>query len=81
MEAHQPLFVTVYHMLDILLELLHKLFYTVLAGVAQWTECQPVNQRVASWMSGHMPGLRARGNHTLMFLSLPSPLSKNKQNL
>ena len=41
-------------------------------------------------LSGHMPGLqarfpsagRARGNHTLMFLSLsfslPSPLSKNK---
>ena len=49
-----------------------------LAGVAQWTECQPANQRVAgqvtSW--GHV-----RGNHTLMFLSsfsLLSSFSKNK---
>ena len=33
-----------------------------LAGVAHWTECQPVNQRVAGSvpMSGYMPGLWAR---------------------
>ena len=33
-----------------------------LAGVAQWIECQPVNQRIAgSILSlGHMPGLQAR---------------------
>ena len=60
-----------------------------LAGVAQWTEHRPVNQRVAgsirahAWVVGQVPnrGL-AKGNHTLMFLSLsfslPSPLSKNK---
>ena len=61
-----------------------------LAGVAQWIECQPVNQRVAALTPnlGHMPGLWARspcgghvtGNHILMFLSVsvsfPSPLSK-----
>ena len=51
-----------------------------LAGVAQWIECQPVNQRVAALTPnlGHMPGLWARspgrgcvrGNHTLMLLSL-----------
>ena len=34
----------------------------VLAGVAQWFECQPVNQRVASSIPslGHIPGLQAR---------------------
>ena len=33
-----------------------------LAGVAQQTECQPVNQRVTGSISslGHMPGLWAR---------------------
>ena len=31
-----------------------------LAGVAQWIECQPVNQRVTDSQSEHMPGLRAR---------------------
>ena len=32
------------------------------AGVAQWIECQPVNQRVASSIPslGHIPGLQAR---------------------
>ena len=45
-----------------------------MAGVAQWIECQPVNQRVGGAIPclGHMPGLRARspsrgharGNHT-----------------
>ena len=57
-----------------------------LAGVAQWIECQPANQRVTSSIpsQGTCLGCRAgsqwglvRGNHTLMFLSLsPSlPLS------
>ena len=58
-----------------------------LAGVAQWIECQPVNQRVAGLIPsqgtclrvGQVPsGGRKRGSHTLMFLSLPYPLSKNK---
>ena len=33
-----------------------------LAGVTQWTECRPVNQRVAGLIPslGNMPGLRAR---------------------
>ena len=33
-----------------------------LAGVAQWIECQPANQRVAGSIPGlgHMPGLQAR---------------------
>ena len=56
-------------------------------GVAQWIECQPVNQRVAgsipSWGTCQVPGRGcSRGNHTLMFLclsfSFPPPLSKNK---
>ena len=57
-----------------------------LAGVAQWTECQPANRRIAGLIPrqgmclgwGHM-----RGNHTLVFLSLsfflPSPLSGDRQ--
>ena len=60
-----------------------------LAGVAQWIECHPENQRVTRSDShlGHTPGLRARSpvggvgeaaSHTLMFLSLSSPRSKNK---
>ena len=33
-----------------------------MAGVAQWIECWPVNQRVTGWISslGHRPGLWAR---------------------
>ena len=63
-----------------------------LAGVAQWTEHQPANQRVTGWIPslqagawvvGQVPSRgRVRGNHALMFLSLsfslPSPLSKTK---
>ena len=62
-----------------------------LAGVAQWIECQPANQRVISsitirahaWVVSQVPSRGcARGNHTLMFLSLsfslPAPLSENK---
>ena len=64
---------------------------SALAGVAQWTERQPANQslvqfpvRTHAWVVGQVPSWgHARGNHTLMFLSLsfslPSPLSKNKQ--
>ena len=53
---------------------LHEKQESVLACVAQWTECWPVNQRVAGLIPslGHMPGLQARspvggptiGNHT-----------------
>ena len=63
------------------------------AGVAQWIEHWPVNKRVAGLIpsqgtclvAGQVPKRgRARGNHTLMFLSLsfslPSSLSKNKIN-
>ena len=67
--------------------------YIALAGVAQWIEGQPANQRVAGSIPsqgtclGCRPGWTpswgwARGDHTLMFLSLslsfPSPLSKSK---
>ena len=57
--------------------------YPVLAGVAQWIERQPENQRVTNLIlsQGTCLGFRpcqvssrgrARGNHTLMFLSSPS---------
>ena len=58
-----------------------------LADVAQWIEYEPENQRVAGSIPsqgtclGCRPGPsvgRTRGNRTLMFLSLPSPLCKNK---
>ena len=58
-----------------------------LAGVAQWIECRPVNQGVAGLIPGRRtclgcslgPGRgRTRGSHALMFLTLSSPLSKNK---
>ena len=58
-----------------------------LAGVAQWIERWPANQRGAgsvsspahAWVAGQVPsGGCTRGHHTLMFLflsfSLPSPL-------
>ena len=65
-----------------------KILLRALADVVQWTEHQPVNQRRQSnsqsrahaWVAGQVPSCgRARGNHTLMFLSLsPShPLSLN----
>ena len=39
-----------------------KIFIVALAGVAQWIECWPVNQRVAGLIPslGKMPGLWAR---------------------
>ena len=61
-----------------------------MAGVAQWIEHWPANQSVAGLIPsqgtcvdfGPGPHRRcARGNYTLMFLSLflpPFPLSKNK---
>ena len=71
-----------------------KVHTFALAGVAQWIERQPMNQRVTGSIPsqgtclGCKPGLWwgmvVSGNHTLMFLSLsfslPSPLSKNKIN-
>ena len=62
-----------------------------LAGVAQWIEHWPVNQRslvrfpvrAHAWVVGQVPSRECvKGNHTLMFLSLsfsslPSSLSKN----
>ena len=69
-----------------------KLGKLTLAGVAQWIECQPENQRVTSSIPsqctclGCGPGSqcrRVRNKHRLMFPSLsfspPSPLSKNEQ--
>ena len=64
---------------------------TALTGVAQWIECQPENQRVASTISSQGtflacgPGLvpsrgRARGNHALMFLFLFLPPFRSKIN-
>ena len=62
-----------------------------LAGVALWIEYRPANQRVAGSIPGQGTCLgyglssqrgHSRGNHTLMFLSLPfcfpSPVSENK---
>ena len=56
-----------------------------LAGVAQWIEHGPTNQRVTvqfpvrahAWVAAQVPSRgRTRGNHALMFLSLsPLPLS------
>ena len=64
-----------------------------LAGVAQWIERQPVNQKLTGSIPSqrHMPGLRARCpagvtretidggiSHTSMFPSLPLSLKVNK---
>ena len=72
---------------------LSKMKATILAGVAQWIEHRPVNQRATALIPSleHMLGLPPRSpigsvreatNHTLMFLSpffsLPSHLSKSK---
>ena len=68
-----------------------KMTSLTLAGVAQWIECRPANQRVAGSIPslGHMPGLQARspvGVHerqlytdvSLPLCLPPFPLSKNK---
>ena len=65
-----------------------KLKDIALAGVAEWIECQPMNQSVTSlipsqgtaWVVDQVPSRGCvRGNYTLMFLflsfSLLSPLS------
>ena len=55
--------------------------------MAQWIECglrtkgSPVQfpVRAHAWVVGQVPsGGHVRSNHTLMYLSLPCPLSKNK---
>ena len=68
-----------------------RIIKVALAGVAQWIECRPANQRVTCSIPsqgtclGCGPGSQGGGgmksNHTLMFVFLflpPSPLSKNK---
>ena len=48
-----------------------------MAGMAQLIECRPVNQRIASSIPSQGTCLdrgHARGNHTLMFLSLFPPV-------
>ena len=62
------------------------MYVLALAGVAQWTECQPVNQRVTSSIHsqdtglgcgpGPQQGVQERQPHTDVFLPLflPSPL-------
>ena len=52
-----------------------------LAGVVQWIECQPANQRAQAWVAGQAPSWgRMTGNHTfdvpLPLFSFPSPFSK-----
>ena len=74
--------------LGLMVKELFKKKIRTLAGVAQWIECQPVNQKVAGSVPsqgterlwGQSPVGDVRGNHTSMFLSLslPAPLSKNK---
>ena len=72
-------------------ELHKKYIYIALAGVAQWIECRPANQRVTGLIPSQgtclgcspVPQLGAHeSNYTLMFLSLsfslPSPLSISK---
>ena len=60
------------------------------AGVAQWTERQPANHRIAgwfpgrahAWVEGQVPSRgQVRGNHTLMFLSLSFPLLEKLSNV
>ena len=61
----------------------HKRKKASLAGVAQWTECQPVYQgwqvrfpvRAHAWVVEQVPIWGCgRGNHTLMFLSFSPSL-------
>ena len=68
-----------------------KVFNMALAGVAQWIECQPADQRVAGSIpsqdtclgcgSGPQSGVCERQPHSdvsLPLFSLPSPLKINK---
>ena len=55
-----------------------------LAGVAQWIECEPVNQRVTGSIPSQDTCLGCRpGPHlvSLPLFSLPSPLSKQMNNI
>ena len=70
-----PLFPSLFSTSPVLLK--HK---SALVGVVQWVERWPVNRRVAiqypvrahAWVAGQVPSRgHSRGNHTLMFLSLP----------
>ena len=71
-----------------LLKDVHKGYREALAGVAQWIECLPVNQKVAGSIPSHGTCLRCsrqvpscgpmRDNHTLIFLSLLLSLKINK---
>ena len=69
----QPLWKAVWSFLKLKVELPYDIMIPLLgiyskkpvltlAGVAQWIECRPANQRVASSIPslGHMPGLWAR---------------------
>ena len=64
---------------------------SALAAVAQWIDHPPENRRVTGSIPEHWPGLWTRPlvggmreatdprvSHTVIFLSLPSPLSKSK---
>ena len=65
-----------------------KIHQPVLAGVAQWTEHQPANQRVTGLCpsqgtclgcgQGPQWGACKQQPHIAIILPLPSPLSKNK---
>ena len=72
---NQSIFVTIF---------LRKLCLSALAGMAQWIERWPANQRVTSWfpvgahtwVAGQVPCRgHVRGNHTLMFPSLSPSFS------
>ena len=68
--------------------LIKNLMWKALAGVAQWIECEPVTQRVASSIPsqgtclgggpGSQYGVNERQPHTDVSLPLFLPLSKNK---
>ena len=71
--------------------ILKTIVFLALAGVAQWIESELLTKglpvqfpvRAHAWIAGQDPSEgHVRGNHTLMFLSLPIslpfPLSKNK---
>ena len=64
------------HFRDGIWQLLNYLYLT---GVAQWTEWRPANKgspvrfpvHTHAWVAGQVPSRgHARGNHTLLFLSL-----------
>ena len=82
--------VLIYTSMPIVNNCLKEVYISALAGVTQWIECQPANQRVTGLIPsqgthvGFRPGpqLGACEKELDVFLSLsfslPSPLSKNK---